>query len=274
MEFDLLALIAAIGFLSIGFIALIIAKRLSIELGASGWTLFFAPVLIYLVFGGFLSEFKAPGFEAKFREFTNQPVPVGLLEATELVGLDAPETDIQATTLFAVGQSVIAINASEWDKFSETQKEDQSVATAVAIYQSILAGGFEGLIVLDGDNNPIGFIETSYFYELLRIPLDRNILSSDEQVFVLNKQQRLARLKETRTWTLLKNPEFRGKRDGSKPWIKFSASQADAYKQMINNGYNELVVLDEKGKYKGVLTKERLTDAILSELISLNINSE
>jgi len=96
-------------------------------------------------------------------------------------------------------------------------------------------------------------------------------MSGDDAKHVLTAEQRVTRVRETRVWTFLKNPEFRAKRDGNKAFARFDTSKAEAYSLMIKNGWQALVIVDQSGRYIGVLSKSVLIDSIFSELIGINL---
>jgi|GEM_PF-3445394 len=272
MELNFLALIAAFGFLTIGFLVLYVAKRMSVEMGSTAWTVFFAPIFIYLVLSGSLTEFKAPGLEAKFREALKQPASLSLITKVGLDGENAESTNTAANTMFSIGQSVLAINISALESLSDAELRSFRVNAAVSIYQSFLSGSFIGIVVLDNDRRPLAFIESEYFLELLRIPLDRNVMFGEDEKQVLNPDQRDARLRETRAWTFLKNPKFRAEQDGNKAIAQFDISKDEAYSLMIKNNWDALIIVDQSGRYMGVLSKTRLVDSIFSELVGISID--
>jgi len=169
MEFNTYALFAALCFLALGFLVLYLAKRISIEIGNSAWTVFFAPIFIYLVLSGSLTEFKAPGLEAKFRDALQKPPSLSLLVDVNLVGKNAETTNIAANTTFSIGQKVLAISLADLETATAHELDSYSMSAAVSIYQSFLSGKFIGVVVLDKERRPISILEADYFLELLRV---------------------------------------------------------------------------------------------------------
>jgi CBS domain-containing protein len=68
----------------------------------------------------------------------------------------------------------------------------------------------------------------------------------------------------------LKNPKFRAERDGNKAFAQFDISKVEAYSLMVKNNWDALVIVDQSGRYIGVLSKPRLMDSMFSELIGIS----
>ena len=267
MTLDWAAAGLSIGFLVIGMLLLRLLKSAELDIGSASWAVFFAPILAYLMFSGSLSEFKAAGIEAKFRDALSNSVPESILDIGSVVGQDAASTDLESATWMAVAQRVVVIQTSDWVNKGDDERRRDGIILATSIYQSLLSGGFEGLVVIDEERKPLGFFEASFFLDLLRLPLDRGVVPREEQEHVLTGHEIQTRVLETQIWPIVKHPVVRARNEGNKVWAQFDISKGDAFQLMVDNKLESLVIVDYSGRYIGVLSRDRLVDQLLMDLI-------
>jgi hypothetical protein len=187
LSYSAIALAIILIGLGVGLIAAL--RHLAIDVKGSDWGALLAPLVAYLVLSGYLAELKAPGFEAKLIAKIEAPVPSALVQAHYIVGGDAPFTDIPGAAQWGRAQRVIAIEVDVWEKLTDAERITKGLPVAVSVYQSLLAGGFQGLVVLGEKQKPLGIFEGSYFLDLLRLPLERYAVGIEYEKDVMNPAQ-------------------------------------------------------------------------------------
>jgi CBS domain-containing protein len=267
MRFDVSAVVHTLGALAIGWLLVRLVKGRTADFQGADWAALFIPTLAYLIFSGALTEFKAVGFEAKLQSRVQAAIPMRIIGSSQIIGGAAPSADLRLETAFGRAQHIIAVRTSDWENLTKPQHESKAVAVAVSIYQSILAGSFVGLVVLDEQQKPIGIFEASYFLDLLRIPLDRLAVSAEHESNVLTKEKVRSRIFETNIWLVLQHPKLRAREDGNKEFVPYDISKRDAFVRMVEKRVEVLPVTDPGGRFMGVLSKRSLADQIVLDLI-------
>jgi CBS domain-containing protein len=261
------AMVLAIALIGLGVGLVSLLRHFSISIAGTEWGALLAPMMAYLVFSGSLAEFKAPGFEAKLVARIDAPVPRRIIQTNYVVGGDAPSADVANNAFWGRGQTVIAVLAETWDKMAEGERVTKGLQVAVSVYQSLLAGGFLGIVVLDVKQRPLGFFEASYFLDVLRVPLDRSAVPSEFEKDVLTPAQIRARFFETQLWSLLRFPRQRVESEANKAFVAYDIPRKDALKKMVEENLEVLVVCDAGDRYMGVLSRRKLVDQLLLDLV-------
>jgi CBS domain-containing protein len=268
MRYDIWAFFYALVALAIGWALVRGVKGKSSDFQGSDWAALLIPTVVYLVFSGTLTEFKAGGFEAKLQSRAQAPVPSGIISSAQIVGADAPAVDLPREVVFGRAQRVVAVRLGDWANVTNVQREGKAMVVAVAIYQSMLAGSFAGLVVLDDVQRPLGFFEASFFLDLLRIPLDRLTVPSSHVGNVLTNDQVRSRVLETNLWLVLQYPKERAEAEGNKEVAAYDITRIDALKLMTGKRLDALPVVDSSRRFMGVLARRDLVDQMLLDMIA------
>jgi hypothetical protein len=263
LSYSAIALAIILIGLGVGLIAAL--RHLAFDVKGSDWGALLAPLVAYLVLSGYLAELKAPGFEAKLIAKIEAPVPSALVQAHYIVGGDAPFTDIPGAAQWGRAQRVIAIEVDVWEKLTDAERITKGLPVAVSVYQSLLAGGFQGLVVLGEKQKPLGIFEGSYFLDLLRLPLERYAVGIEYEKDVMNPAQLRAQFLETQLWGVLKFPRQRSE-EANKAFITYDIPRSKALAKMVEGKFEVLVVLDGAGRYMGVVSRKQLVDQLLLDL--------
>ena len=159
MQIDVPALVISVALFACLLLILVVFNRRRIEVSPTAIGVFLLPIVFYLILSGAISEFAGGGFSVKLHEISSKPVATKSIEPGSIVGTKALNADIARSAYFQQAQRVIAIDADAWEKVPEADRNARELLLATSIYQSLLSGGFHGLIVLDGAQKPIGFFE-------------------------------------------------------------------------------------------------------------------
>lgn len=267
MQLDILALIISLALFLCCLAFLVVFQWRKIEVSPTVIGVFLLPIVFYVTLSGTISELAGGGFSIKLHEISSKPVAAKSIELGSIVGTDALTADISQAAYFQIGQRVIAIDADAWEKLTEEQKKSRSLLLATSIYQSLLSGGFQGLIVLDGEQKPLGFFEASYFLDLLRLPLDRLAVDSKDKHLTITPEQVRVRLQETNFAALMNFPKVRAEREGNKIWMNDRSQLAELFETVRANRLEVIVLIDFRGRYVGVVSRDDLVDQILGGLL-------
>lgn len=277
----------AIGGLAAGIgIAWFFRGVFGIKSGAVLLVVLFVPSIILLITNNRVEIFKAAGFfEVSFRELATEPVSTDasaridtpqeeisgrrLVDAGDILAAGASGQSFERMALFAASTSVIIVRSSQWSNVTPDRRLDMAMPIASVIYNSIISGNFQALVVVDDDSAPLGVFESSYFMELLRIPLDVNTLPSEFAEFRPSRSATRAQVLESRLWALLLAPATRAEIEGNKSWLPETSRRIDSLKFMDENGYKVLVTLDEDGSYSGIVTIGDISNRLLLDMFDI-----
>ncbi len=276
MEWEI-AFILTVLFLLLGFlIAWVTTKLLGITAGPTVAALVFLPVIVTLLFSDRIVELSAFGFEAKLRDVAASEISQDAKD-TELsiwpselhLGSDAPERDLASEAFFGrAGHVVTIMGTPQWETLELEQRIDRAVEVAAVIYNSLLAGGYQALVILDGNKVPIGVFEASFFLDLLRIPLDVPALINKYEKFSASREVVRAQLQQTELWVILSFPAQRAELEGNKAWISSRASRLEVLNTMMDKRYEVMVLTDDRGRYAGVVARSDLVSSLLLNTLS------
>ncbi|MCZ4288080.1 hypothetical protein [Hoeflea alexandrii] len=267
MQIDVLALVISVALFACLLALLIAFNWRKIEVSPTVIGVFLLPIVFYLILSGAISEFAGGGFSVKLHELSSKPVATKSIELGSIVGTKALNADIARSAFFQQAQRVIAIDADAWEKVPEDDRNARVLVLATSIYQSLLSGGFHGLIVLDDAHKPIGFFESSYFLDLVRLPLDGGAIDYKVKHLTITPDQIKARLQKTNFAVLMKNPRIRATREGNKIWLDYRSTLAELFAAVRKNRLDAVVLIDFRGAYVGVVSRDNLVDQILDELL-------
>lgn len=268
MYFDHLAFAISAILLVICVWLVVYLKFKEVSVNSIGVVIFAAPILFYLVFSGTITQFSGLGIEAKFRDVRSLAIDDVLIEEPEVLGQGAPTADLETATMFQQAQRVIVINSDLWASFDNFEARERGLEVGVAIYHGLLSGGFQGVLVTDGSTRPVGFFEKHYFYDLLRIPLDRAVVKDSQKQFVLSNDQILSRFDETNLAILLKHPARRAEIEGNKAWKRFDTPAVELLSFAREHRVDVITLTDLRGEYVGVVSRSRLVDFLVDKMLS------
>ena len=239
-------------------------------------SLLFLPLLLYLVFADRLGEIKVLGVEAKLLSASAAAIEAdaigkkgeakgsaALLATGDVLGGDAPDANLEQAALWAKAVHVVTIKASQWRNLAPDAHRIRAIIVGAIVYNSLLAGSLKAVVILDDENRLLGVFEAPVFLDLLRVPLDVAAVPAESQPFAPSSQQVRALFQQTELWTILKNPDIRANSQGNKGHISQRATRHEALTRMIAERLDVLVVTDDKARYIGVVTRDRLMGKLL-----------
>jgi hypothetical protein len=242
------AIIAALGFLLLGLVALWVTKSiLEIEGDMVYVALLFVPILIYAIYSGKLEELKGPGgLEAKFTKAANESVnpaseeiapSVEDMQIVEKAGMNLLE---QKRKQLNEAQPIIMI--------MELGKGDYYRRDAVLAYLELLSQfrNFKFVVFVDSNKEFVAYMPTWAVSGLLRKPE-----LGYEFIDVINSGDKTA---------LFRYPGVIGET------IRTQSTNVEALQEMTKQNLEALVVIDENKKLKGVVEREQILSRMMLSL--------
>jgi hypothetical protein len=266
------ALFSTLGFLLLGVLMALGSKHyLKLDSGAFLGGMMFAPILMFLAMSGRLVEFKGLGLEAKFQQAARQQVKP--LASTKPVSRAAPSAKgIRDTSdlrsFFGIGSEVVIITAGREDKPVTRQAV---IDVALQIYHGLLQGKFEILAVLDESDRLLGYFPRSSFLDLLRIEIEQTIRGDRKQ---FDSKRVGEQIEQTQLWDIVEYPRTRAERSGIKGTVRISDSNARALASLHAAKLPAMVVVDNEGKYAGIVRREDILSELVISLSDISSPSE
>lgn len=274
MKPHFIALLFVTGSLA-GFALVWISKRF---LSVSSWSvflpLFFAPFLVYLIMSGHLSEFRGVGFEARFKTAVNDPIKTAPLKAAIPKALIAPDEDRMRLMAF-VGEGSEAFLLKSSDGLGDAKTSAKALLYGKNIYDSLLEGRMEVLVIVDGDDRVVGYYDRNHFLDLLRIEFEQlnETGLTQEQI----NEPVIKKLKNTNLWHIVAFPVKRCSSDEAL-CKKVTALENESYltvlELMQKEGLRTVVVADRQHRYKGLVRRNDIMDELLVSVFSGNSRTE
>lgn len=266
------AAIASIIFLLIGIlVAWIGGKQLKIAEGTGLLALILMPFVAYLVFSGSLESFKGGGLEWKLRTVVTNPASgstiKGVFRTDDLVEKVLQADDTALNAFFGIPVEAIVINTRKWSQLSEAGRKQMAMRTGEVIYQSLLAGSFKCLIVVDGEDRPVGVFDRATFLDLLRVPYTLYPVSGPDTSASATPATVQQMIQQTETWIILMNPEVRALASGNKAVLSNDTSRLQALKTMSAQNWQAAVLTNPLGKLEGVVWRAALLETLLLEFL-------
>ena len=225
----------------------------------------FAPFLIYFAMSGHLVELGGAGFVAKFEREAKKQIHISeTLKSVRPVATSADDirNKADALAMFGAGAEVVIISAPG-KKANVNWSDVYSVG--LKIYPGLLQGNFELLVVLDDTNRMLGYFPRQWFYDLLRIELTLSGQFDDNEI-VQHWERVEKQLKQTLLWDIVAYPTMRANDWGLKKTVRLSDSRRAALSVMVSSNLPAVVVVDDEGKYAGIL---RRGDVVSKFILSL-----
>lgn len=250
----------------IGVLVLLKKNHFDVQISLTG--ILFSLLLSYLVFSNSLSEFSVLGVDAKLKAAVSTPIEKSEIEHTNILGQDALGKNLKLANIFSVPQRVIAIDGDAWMEQEEDTRHENWRRIRNSVYQSLLAGQFQGLVITNKLKEPVGVFSADSFLDLLRIPIENPSVSYEEQDFVLTEKEIIVRSKQTNLFAALKNPIKRVTIEGSTVSARFDTPLSNLLDLISEHDVNLVILTDYRGEYIGIVTASRIQQVILQKLTS------
>jgi CBS domain-containing protein len=238
------SVVISVLFLALGFLAVLLSKELlKLESEVSLVFLLLAPIIIYLIFSGRLTEFRAGGLEAKFVSIANMSVELSSetiepsVNEMEIVAkggarelqrqlqrLDESKPIILTLTLGKEGY----YNQEVWLRYME----------ALSQYRN-----FKFVVVLDQENDFLAYIPAWAMLQILKMGA-----LGYEFVWIINE----GKIRELRQYPGVVTKT-----------ISTKSTNLEALREMTDQNLEALVVIDEKRKLKGIVEREQVLSKLL-----------
>ncbi len=236
-------------------IAWLSVRVLRIGGGAVTVSLLFAPLLAFLIFSDQLAEILGMGFGTRFIGVGATPVAelaVGA-DATPLAGPVGPDAAVGPVLLLGPGAAPSRREAAI----------ERALAIGRLIYRSLLDGTFRALVVIDAEGRVVGGVPRDRFLDLLRIPFIPPADTDLKLQFLRNWNRQQIEL--TRLWVILADPPEAAA--GSGTLVAGSDTAAQALAALRAAGVSLAVVVDDDGRYAGVVTASALSDRLTDDVV-------
>jgi hypothetical protein len=256
------AIVAAGLYTAIGLgVVYVAVKWLGFREGATALSVFFAPLVAYLIFSGQLAGFSGFGVELKFREASQRAVAETIDARKIQPDVEAAgEADMDKLLMVLSASPVLLLTAHDAD-LTEDQLTRLTLRYGAAIYTSLTQGEFEMLVVVDRGGRFLGSFPKAYFLDLLRIPFVQYDVS-ESQGAELSRSVRQG-LQHTELRVIVKTPRQRAEAEGKKEYVVEQASNLDALKTMAAARADAIVVTGTDGRYKGFVRRRDLIDQLV-----------
>jgi hypothetical protein len=249
-----------------GFLLVWISQFAKLEFGDLPKTaIILAPLILYLLVTGKVSEFEGLGWKAKFREVVTENV-VDTARASDLM-ISNPEANKpnffrEAFWLSCRPYYVLTDRTAKSAKDELDQEAVINVATAIR--SSIICGRFEGVVIVGDDEKPVGFFQLAQFLEILRIPLvTYNNANPPSAESVYNQ------IMSSELGVVLSNPVIRAKSNEAEHLsVSSNADIQKVYKSLVASDANVAMITDRLGRFDGIITRRALEGRIIEKLLA------
>jgi CBS domain-containing protein len=272
--FDILLIVFLIG-MGLG-LAWLTYKISGKEANAALLGIILMPGLLYLLMGGWLTEFSGFGITAKFKAelskgigATNVPLLSGASTADEAkVG----NTEVDLTRNPELGAALqvcspyfyLRSNGDEFDKRPVDHKMDRIVVSiARAIRASITCGKLRGLVILGMNDSPVGLFPAEKFLDLLAIRLIEYYVDGGNEALV-NETTLAKQVRASELGTVLRYPLQAAQRqeDAVRLTIGQNDTLLDAMTKMLEHDTRVASLVDRSGKFVGLVTRDRVGECL------------
>ncbi|MCK9202459.1 MAG: CBS domain-containing protein [Burkholderiales bacterium] len=256
--------LATIAFLALGIIAAWLGKKwFGLDNSGLYASLFFAPILVYLVVSGQLKEFKGFGVEATFREIASQKIDL----SSRIQGSIAGQKHGMAQALFGGGSDVAVLSTATVIKSGDANRPKLAFEVAEQIAASIAQGTFELLVIVDDNNHVLGYFPRHWFLDLTSMP-DVHSSRGNDPSFDQTDTARIERnLRKTYLWDILVDPNGRATTWGKTRVLSTDATYLDAYRALTQESVMAIPVVDGSAKYAGIIRLRDVESKMLGALL-------
>ena len=258
----------AVAGLILAAIALVwVSKRAQLELGeASKTALILAPLIVFLLMSGKISELEGLGWKAKFRELgTRTAIETARSSDLATISNQANPADFRNEANWAFCRPYYLLTDSSAKIRTKPDELDREAVLhiALAVRHSLVCGKFLALIVVDKDRKPIGYFPRDHFLELLRIVLvGYNGLAVDADTAF---QQVVG----SELGVILQNPEIRaGSDDASRNTVPGEEDIGSVYRKMIAANIEIALITDRLGRFDGIITRRAIEGKVIEGLLT------
>lgn len=260
----MMSILTALALILSGFLLVWISQLAKLEFGDLPKTaIILAPLILYLLVTGKISEFEGLGWKAKFREVVVEKV-TDTARASDLM-ISSPEANKPNffKEAFWLSCRPYYVLTDKTAKSATGELDQQAVINiATAIRSSIICGRFEALVILNAEEKPVGFFRPTQFLEIFRIPLVTYNATPPTAESVYNQ------IMSSELGVILSNPVIRGKSDEAEHLnVSSDANIETTYKTLVEKGSNVAMITDRLGRFDGIITRTVLEGRIIERLL-------
>lgn len=262
MEWGWPPIFATAGVVLAGFsLALLAQRKFGVKSESLVLSLFFAPVVAYLIFSRQLSDFSGFGFELKFVAASREAIADTVATANIDVLQVKDDLPLELKAYISLGSPVVIIKVGEAPEKEKAQGVKRNLAKHIR--DSMAIGAFDLLIVLDKDNRVLGYFPQYFFSDLARIHFEHTVVAENLRRFYPTRDQVDYLIQQSEFNLIFDHPAVRADLQGIKHVVNEKTSNIDALKLMARERLDALVVTDGRGRYKGFLRKDDVLARIL-----------
>lgn len=260
-------ILATIFLAAIGMITARLGKKwLNLESSSLYISLFFSPIIFYLLLSGALNEFKGFGIEAKFREIALQKIDPNIRIHDSI----AERKDDVRHALFGGGSNSAILKANTATDLNDRDRLKLAFEVGEQISASIAQGSFELLILVNESNHVLGHFQRHWFIDLMSIP-DIHASRGSDPKFDQTDTERIERnLRKTYLWEIIANPQERVDTWGSKQVLSTDTTYLDAYRVLTQESASAMPVIDSSSRYAGIVRAEDIRNKIFEAILLSN----
>lgn len=242
--------LATIGFLTLGILAAWLSNKcFSLDNSGLYVSLFFAPILTYMVVSGQILEFKGFGVEAKFHEIASRKIDLSDTIKNSIAG--KKHGTFQA--MFGGGSEVAILSIQTIAKAGDSGRSDLAFNIGEQIAASIAQGTFELLVIVDDNKHVLGYFPRHWFLDLMSIADIHTSRGNDPHFDQYDHKSRERKLQKTYLWDILVKPKDRVDGWGKTRVLNTDATYLDAYQALTKESITAIPVVDESSRYVGII---------------------
>ncbi|WP_108867515.1 CBS domain-containing protein [Aquimarina aquimarini] len=228
-----------------------VLKKIGVEGNVSYATILLLPILVYVILADKITSFKAGNIEATFKEVANQKISTGDDSIEQLSNDDNLEIIAKGPTSILSERVINLKKKTDGNKIILTLKMGiggyyTREAVARYIKDLFMFTKFRFIVLLDSNQKVVAFISKEKLSAILEnknlgrefIRIVNDGVTQELNIFpgiILNK-------------------------------IMDSTRNIEALKEMDSNGLDELIVVDKKGRLKGVIQREDILSKLMIAL--------
>lgn len=257
--------VLAVGLVVCGLLLVWISQQVRLNFGDAPKTaIILAPLIVYLLISGKITEFEGLGWKAKFREAVAETVTAPARASDLLISNPAankPDFFKEAFWLSCRPYYVLTNRTvqSPNGKISEKAVVD----IAIAIRSSIVCGRFIALVVVDDTEKPVGYFLPTFFLEIMRMRLVTYNTTPPSQDSVFKD------IMTTELGVVLGAPVVRAKSDDAEHLsVRSDTSLEKAYKAMLDKNVGIAMITDRFGRFDGLITRSAIEGHVITKLLA------
>ena len=120
---------------------------------------------------------------------------------------------------------------------------------------------------MDSENRVLGYFLRDMFFDLLKLTFLPSSLPEDQFYRNVNKARDDFLRTNTELWLIIQYPRPRLEAKGRQLTLRREATNAEAYRLMIEEGQDVVLVVDNEHRYAGVMTRRQIEGELFLKVL-------